>query len=68
MIPALVIATLFVATAFAFIHAHTAKIARRERALSNLRVLDEFKNIALHRPHYIVDHTERRRRPTKPID
>jgi len=62
MIPALVIAALVVATAFSFIHAHAKRVMHREQALANLRTLREYKHIALHYPHHIVDYRQRHRK------
>lgn len=55
MYPFIIISVLAVATVFAFIHAHTKRIARRERAVSNLRVLREYKRMTIHNPEKIID-------------
>ncbi|MCJ7725655.1 MAG: hypothetical protein MUP76_04620 [Acidimicrobiia bacterium] len=59
MIAALIVAALMVATAFSFIHAHAKRVMHREHALANLRTLREYKHIALHYPHHIVDYRHR---------
>jgi len=66
MIGALVVAVLMLATAFAFIGAHTKRVMARERAVSNLRVLREYKNMSIYRPHYIVDPRRRTYRKDQP--
>ena len=61
-----VIIGLTVATMFAFVHAHSKRIAAEDHAASNARVLVEFKRIALHRPHFIVNNNIRRNHEHQP--
>lgn len=53
----IIIVLLAVMTIFAFIHAHSKRIAREDMLASNARVLREFKRIAIYQPEKIVDNT-----------
>lgn len=60
MIAAILIGLCLITIA-AFVHAHHKRIAAEDHAASNARVLVEFKRIALHRPHFIIDNQPRKR-------
>lgn len=62
----IVVAGLAVATVLAFMGAHAKHVMARERAVSNLRVLREYKRMTIHRPHYIVDYRTRTHRKAQP--
>ena len=54
-----VVVLLTVTTVFAFIHAHSKRIAAEDHAASNSRVLREFKRMTIHQPEKIIDNPRR---------
>ena len=54
-----VVALLAVTTVFAFVHAHSKRIAAEDHAASNSRVLREFKRMTIHQPEKIIDNPRR---------